>query len=97
MNNQIIVSEDRGNATYTYKETPDSQGNHIYYSGPRGNYYTTHLGFFSVLCDLIERGLEFSANFDISKMKAEAEATVVHSREIHEAWTKRHGASQVLI
>lgn len=97
MKQVMVVNENGGLDTYSYREQTDSQGNHIYYSGSRGNYYTTHLGFYSVIYDLIKRGKNFTANFDCSRLIKEAEVAVKEAEEIHERWMKRHGASQVLI
>ena len=102
MNNQqkyVKVIENDNTAVYSWQEKGDSQGYHIFYSGPRGNFTTTHLGFYSVVKDCLKRGLKIiGSNFNnIEEVIEKATVDIQHEKEINERWQRDFGHNCILI
>jgi hypothetical protein len=99
MNKNIIINENGSKATYTWKKESDSQGYHIKYSGPRGTFMTTHLGFKSVLKDILRKGYQvIESNIaNIEQLIFDAKFDLAYEKELNEKWQREHGESCVLI
>lgn len=99
MNQQVTIMEDNYKATYTWMDKGDSQGYHIYYSGPRGNFTTTYLGFYGVIKNALRKGFEIiGSSFDnLEEVISKAKEEIKHEDEINERWQKKFGSSCILI